>query len=69
MLVKKICKKCFDENGVKWNAGDENRWKNGIVYCRSISNGTFEQTTKTSEIIKGCPYKLEHITLGQGEKL
>jgi len=65
-LNKSICKRCWNKHfekislstkGSEWNESDEQSWENGTVICL-VSYSLIDIT----EIPKGCPYSLEHLT-------
>ena len=57
MLNKEICKRCIVVNGI-WGIIDENRWKNGKVYCRK---SRFISNKIENEPSEDCPYYLEQV--------
>jgi len=64
-LCKKICQKCYEQNGYFWNSWfEEALWENGVVNCRE---GDLISNDRT-EIPKECPYVLEHTVLRKGPK-
>jgi len=58
MLDKEICKICIQKNRayVRWSSDDENRWKQGFVWCRQ---GWGE--ISILNLPNHCPYALEQI--------
>ena len=71
-LIKKICKECNKKTVFKgdyaifcgWSMADEERWKNGIVYCPAYS---IMVDIEIRKIDGNCKYRLEQMVLNQNE--
>jgi len=77
MLNKEVCKKCrdilYEANGQnmsvihmreKWSEKDDRRWEGGRVWCAY----NLYMNIATKRISHSCPYKLEHIVLGENNE-
>jgi len=62
MLKKKLCKKCWNKQLVRWRIENEIGWKEGDVYCPGtyIDPGKWLRKT-TDKPPSKCPFYLEHI--------
>ena len=78
MLNKKICKKCFKENNMKWGKQTvESLWNKHILLCPnkfwpkdrfSLTPVEFSKAiliNTVGEPPKWCPYILEHVVSDQ----
>jgi hypothetical protein len=62
-MNKDLCRRCMNESLrlMRWNNIDEERWKNGDVFCVVKS-----EVIKKDRAPKGCKYALEHVVMEDG---
>jgi len=63
-LSKKVCKRCYEENECTWYGFNERNWKKGYIVCVDIWDIVYLKKGLPDE----CPYKLEHIVLGNQDE-
>ena len=74
-LCREICKHCWNSYcdsegnmammGIAWEKLDENTWKTyGQVFCNE-GHEWFAEWKDFEEAFQQCPYRLEHIVIGE----
>jgi len=69
-LCKSICRECVNKHGggMAWENLDENTWKTyGEVFCNE-GHEWFAEWKDFEEAFQQCPYKLEHIVIGEKQE-
>jgi len=81
-LCKEVCQKCYRTNGWNWDRFLDENWENGRLYC--VTNGRIldgyikldtvyvrmkaQKGLSLDKMPVGCPYRFEHIVLGNQKK-
>ena len=67
MLNKEICQECMNKHFIfrwEWSKYDDERWKQGKVYCAEHSIGLIK-IVHIDRIPLGCRYELEQFIVSQ----
>ena len=59
-LCKKVCQKCYDENGNAWGKLEEQNWQEGDLWCVKNKGGI-----RLGKMSDECFYRLEQIIMGK----
>ena len=70
-LSKKVCKECQMNHDHWWNVYDDWAWENedAHVVCHGFGEREHHHPwVKTTKIPDYCPYRMEHIVLGNQDE-